>query len=230
MGEVESSIAEAVVECVVVIAVLPVRHRGGNFVERLGIESESLAHFSRSHATAVSNDIGSHGRAAFSIFLVDVLDDALALIAAGEIDINVGPLAALFGKEPFEEEIHADRIDGGDAERIADRAVGCGTAPLGKNLLLVTETDYVPDDKEVSGEIEFGNEGQFALDLAAGAVAQVRLGLAVAILKSLPGAVAKERHHRLACGDGVFGKFVAEIGQLEFQARGKFAGIRDRFR
>ena len=53
----------------------------------------------------------------------------------GKIDIDVGPFAALFGEEAFEEEVHADGVDGGDAERVADGAVGGGAASLAQDAL-----------------------------------------------------------------------------------------------
>ncbi len=104
-----------------------------------------------------------------SVALVDVLDDALALIAAGEVEIDVGPLAALFGEKALEEQFHADGVDSGDAERVADGAVGGGTAALDEDVLLAAEADDVPDDEEVAGEVEFLDECEFAFDLAAGA-------------------------------------------------------------
>ncbi len=105
-----------------------------------------------------------------SVALVDVLNGALALVAAGKIEIDVGPFAALFGKKALEEQVHADRIDGGDAERVADRAVGGRAAPLHQNVLLAAEAHDVPDDQEIAGEVELFDQGQFALDLPAGAL------------------------------------------------------------
>jgi hypothetical protein len=41
--------------------------------------------------------------------LVDVLDGLLALVAAGEVDIDVGPFAALLAEESLEQQVHARR-------------------------------------------------------------------------------------------------------------------------
>ena len=68
---------------------------------------------------------------------------------------------------------HADGIDGGDAERVADGAIGGRSAALHQNVLLAAEADQVPDDQEISFEIEFFDQRQFAFDLAAGAVSAV---------------------------------------------------------
>ena len=105
--------------------------------------------------------------AELSVFLVDVLDHPLAPIAARQIEIDVGPLAALFRQEPLEQQIHPDRIDRGDPEAVADGAVGGRAAPLHEDVLLPAEIDDVPDDEEVAGEIELLDEIQLARDLRA---------------------------------------------------------------
>jgi hypothetical protein len=155
MLEIESGIAEAAVESVVFVAEFPGSDGGGNFVERFGIESQGFAHFARRHAVAIGNNVGRHGRAALTVAPVDILDNFFALVAAGQVEINVGPLAAFLGKKAFEEKLHADGIDGGDAQRITDGAVSGRTAPLHQNILLAAETNQIPDNKKVAGEIEF---------------------------------------------------------------------------
>ena len=105
-----------------------------------------------------------------AVALVDVLNDALALVAAGQVDIDVGPFAALFGEKAFEEQIHADRVDCRDAKRITDGAVGRGAAALAEDSVLFGETNQVPDDQEIAAEPEFVDELEFALDLLARAV------------------------------------------------------------
>jgi hypothetical protein len=171
-----------------------------------------------------------------------VLDDALALIAGGQVDVDVGPLPALFGEKAFEQKLHADRIDRGDAERVADGAVGGRPASLGKDVLFAAEADDVPDDEEISGEVELLDEMEFAFDLAAGALLQVLIMEAVlwdAVARkrdaitpagAFVGALAQKRHHGLAFGHGITRKFVAQIAKLEFEAGGKFGGVGDGFR
>ena len=92
--------------------------------ERVFIEAKHLAHFARGGTSAIGADVGGHGRAALAVTFVDILNNFFALIAAGKIEIDVGPLAAFFGEKALKEQIHADGIDGGDAERIANRAIG----------------------------------------------------------------------------------------------------------
>ena len=118
--------------------------------------------------SAIGDDVGGHGGAELAVALVDILNGFFALVAAGQIEIDVGPFAALFGKEALEEQVHADGIDGGDAERIADGAVGGRAASLHENVLLAAEADDVPDDQEIAGELELLDERQFFFDLQAG--------------------------------------------------------------
>ena len=160
------------IECVVGIAIFPGGNGGRNFVESFRIEAQSLAHFARSHAAAIGDDIGGHGSAALAVAFVQILNDAFALVAAGKIEIDVRPLAAFFGKKTLEEQFHADGIDRGDAERIADCAVGSRAASLHQNVLFAAEADQIPDNKEIAGEIELLDELQFAFNLAARATLQ----------------------------------------------------------
>ena len=99
-----------------------------------------------------------------------MLDHPLAAIAARQVQIDVGPFAALFGQKALEEQIHPDRIDRRDAEAVADGAVGRRAASLHEDVLLPAEIDDVPDDQEVAGEIEFVDEIELARNLAAGAI------------------------------------------------------------
>ena len=95
------------------------------------------------------------------------MNGAFTLIAAGKIHVDIGPLAALFGKESLEEQSHLYRIDGRDSQCIANGAVGGGAAALHEDVVLEAELDDVPDNEEVTLEPELFDERQFALDLPA---------------------------------------------------------------
>src|SRR5579864_5983412 len=136
MAQVEPGIAETVIEGVARVAILPVRYGGGNFVERFRIEAEHFSNFARSHAAAIGNDVGGHGRAALTIAAIEILDYFFAIVTAWQIQIDVRPFATLFRKKALEKQFHAYRIDRGDAERIAGRAVGGRAASLHENVLL----------------------------------------------------------------------------------------------
>ena len=202
---------------------LEVVHHLRQPIDLRGIEAERLADFARGAAAAVGDDVGGHRRAEAPVFLVDVLDDLLAPIAARQIEIDVGPLAALLRQKPLEQQIHPDRIDRGDPEAVADGAVGRRPAPLHEDVVLPAEIDDVPDDEEVAGEIELLDEIELARDLRAGAVVVRPVALARADVGDLP----EERDLRLAGRHRVVGKAVAEIGHRVLQPIGELARARD---
>ena len=125
--------------------------RGGR---RRRVHAEHLAHLAHGHARAVGDDHGRHGGAVGAVLVEDVLDDALALLARGQVDVDVGPLAALLREEALEEQLHGDGVDGGDAQGVTHGAVGRGAAPLGEDALLAREAGDVVDDEEVAGQVE----------------------------------------------------------------------------
>ena len=132
------------------------------------IKAEYLAHLARGRPATISDDIRGHRGAKLAISLIDGLNRAFALIAAGKIEIDVGPLAALFGKESLEEQLHFHRIDGSDAERVTDRAVGCRAAALNQDVVFTAELDDVPNDEEIAFQSQLLDERKLALDLAPG--------------------------------------------------------------
>ena len=205
---------EVAAERLVRVDELEVVHHLRQRVDLLLVERQRLAHLARGAAAAVGDDVGGHRRAEPPVFLVDVLDDALAAIAARQVEVDVGPLAALFRQEPLEQQIHRDRIDRGDAEAVADGAVGRRSAPLHEDVLLPAVVDDVPDDQEVAGEIELLDQIELARDLRARLVV-IR---AVAIARAGFGDVAEERHLGLAAGHRVLREAVAEIGHRVLRA------------
>src|SRR3954463_3184856 len=132
MTEVASGGTELTLEGVIGTFVFPSADEFGDAVESVRVEVEGLADLACGGASAIGDDVGGHGGAEFSVMLVDVLNDTLALVAAGKIKVDVGPLAALFAEEALEKQVHADGIYGGDAERIADGTVSGGTTSLGE--------------------------------------------------------------------------------------------------
>jgi hypothetical protein len=124
MTEIKAGIMKATIKGVVLVAKLPVTDDGGDTIKSFGLESESFADFAGGETAAIGNDICGHGSAAFAVAAVNMLNDALALITAGKVEIDVRPLAAFFGKKTFEEKIHLDGVDGGNAEGVTDGAVG----------------------------------------------------------------------------------------------------------
>ncbi len=155
-----------------------------------------------------------------------MLDDALPPVAARQVEIDVGPFAALCRQKPLEQEIHPDRIDGGDAEAVAHRAVGGRSAALHQDVVLAAEVHDVPDDQKIAGEIERLDEIELARDLGAGPVVIRPVAIARADLRHL----AEKRRLGFAGRHGIGGKAVAEIGHRELKPIGQFRRSRDRVR
>src|SRR5580704_17362158 len=99
MVEIETGVAKAAIECVVLVPEFPGGDSRGNFGECFWIEAKRLAHFARRHAIAISNDIRGHGRAAFAVAAIDVLDHLFAFVTARQVKIDIRPLATLLGKK-----------------------------------------------------------------------------------------------------------------------------------
>ncbi len=224
--QIEAGISELPLRRVFRIFPLPAADQAGKPVERCDLESQRLAHLARRRPSAVRDDVGGHGRAQLSVALVDILDDALALVARWQVDIDIRPLAALLGKESLEQQFHADRIDCRDAQRIADRAIGRRSAPLREDAILPAEFDQVPDDEKVSGELQLFDHRQLALDLPLGFFVIRDVALARAFI----GPLAQERHHGFAIGHGIARKFVTQIRERKIEPRGNFPRIGDGFR
>src|SRR6516165_8744820 len=157
--------------------------------------------------------------------LVHILNGALALLAAGKVDIDIGPFAALFRKEAFKQQLHADRVDRGDFERVTHGAVGGRAAALRQDAVLLTEAHDVPHDQEIAGQLQLFDQRQLVLDLLAGAV-MIRL---ITAAGALVDALAQKAHHGLAFRHGIARKFVAEVGQRELEPRRDFERVRGRF-
>ena len=94
---------------------------------------EHLAHLAHGAARAVGDDVGGHRRAALAVASVDVLDHLLALVAAraGRCRCPATRRAPRRGSARRAAPC-ATGIDRGDAERVADRAVGRRAAPLAR--------------------------------------------------------------------------------------------------
>ena len=153
-------------------------------------EAERLAHFPRSRAVAVGDDVRRHRRTMHSVRLVHVLDHFLPLGSRRKIEIDVGPFAALFGEEALEQQLHLHRVDRGDREGIADRAVRRRPSALHQDLLPLAELHDVPDDEEVPRQIELLDHGQLLFDLRL----CFRRERSEARCGAVPGDLAQERH------------------------------------
>src|SRR5262249_48782959 len=159
--------------------------------------------FASGGASAIAADICGHSCAKLTITLIDILDGLLSFISRREIQIDVGPFAALFRQEALEEQLHSDGIDSSDLEGIADRAVRSRTTALHEDAIAFAESNDVPDDQEIAFQFQFFDQFQLAFDLPLNTFCQ----RAIAILCSLPYTLMQERTHGFAIINRVFRKF-----------------------
>ena len=68
-----------------------------NASQRFFVKAERFAHIANGRPAAIRDHIRGHGRAQFSVALIDVLNGELTIVTAGQIEIDVRPFAALFG-------------------------------------------------------------------------------------------------------------------------------------
>ncbi len=160
----------------------------------------------------------------FAKALVNVLYGLLAFVPAGQIDIDIRPLAALFAEEAFEEKVHAHGVHRGDSERVADRAIGSAAAALRQDVMLLAEAHNVPNDEEVAWQFQLFNHGKLAFHLQARPLV---IG-PVTAARSLVREFAQQAHLRLPFGDGVSRELVSKVCQRKIQTLGDFVRVGDR--
>ena len=220
---VDAAVAELRRQLVVLVVPAVLAEQLREPVDLIEAEAERLADLAHGAARAVADDGRGHGGAARAVAPVDVLDHLFAPVARRQVEVDVGPLAALLGEEALEEELHRHGVDRRDAERIADGAVRGRAASLTEDATLATEADDVPDDEEVAGEVELGDDGQLVLELPAHAVGDRPPTLARAGLREL----AQVALRRLAGLQRIVGKAIGQVGERERTALGDAPAFAD---
>src|SRR4051812_31195805 len=81
----------------------PMRDKFGETLEILRFESHCLTGVANSGPAAIGDDVSGHGGAALAVAFVNILNRALALVTAGEIEVNVRPFAAFFRQKPLKQ-------------------------------------------------------------------------------------------------------------------------------
>ena len=173
-------------------------HRLREPIDLVGIDRQRFSDLARGTPAAVRDHVGGHRGAELAVALVHVLDGALAAIAARQIEIDVGPLAALFGEKALEEQVHADRIHRGDPEAVAHGAIGSRPSSLHEDVVLPAEIDDVPDNQEIAGEIELLDQIELARNLGPRAIVIGAVALARTDLRE----AAEKRDLRFPAGTG----------------------------
>ena len=140
--------------------------RAGERRGRVLREPHGLAHVPRRAPPPVADDGGGEACAGAAVAAVDVLDHLLAPLVL-EVDVDVGGLAPLARDEALEQEVDLRRVDGGDAQAVADGGVGGRAPPLAEDVLLPGEAHDVVHGEEVGRVAELGDEPELVHQRAA---------------------------------------------------------------
>src|SRR5207302_2065094 len=119
-------------------------------------------------------------------------------------------------QEALEEQFHADRINCGDFQGIADGRVCRTAAALNQDVVTLAEADDVPNDEEVSGKTQLGNQRKLVFDLLLCALHQAGIILRpIAPQNALFGTLSQEAIHGFAVRHWITWKLIAEVIQLK---------------
>ena len=130
-------------------------------------KAERASHVAHRAATAVGDDVGDLRGVVAAVAVVDVLDRLLAQVRF-DVDVDVGRPVALGRQEPFEQQLVGHRVDGGDAQCVADRRVGRRSPALAQDVVLPAEPGDVVHHQEVARELQRLDDFQLVLDLGVG--------------------------------------------------------------
>src|SRR5947209_349403 len=117
-----------------VVDLVPPRHESGEPLHLFERQSKCLAHIAQRALASIRDHLADHRGALAAVALVDGLNHFFAPLVL-EVDVDIRWLATLAGEKPFEQQIAPRWIDGGDAEAVADSAIGRTPAPLAENVL-----------------------------------------------------------------------------------------------
>ena len=146
-----------------------------------------------------------------AVAAVDVLDHLLAALVL-EVHVDVGRLAPLARDEALEQEVDPGRVDGGDAEAVADRGVGGRAPPLAEDALAPGEAHDVMHGEEVGGVAELGDEPELVHQRAAD---PGRDAAGIALRRTFPGQRLQVALRRAAGGHRLVGILAGELVEAE---------------
>ena len=186
----------------------------GERVQRVGREAHHLADLADGTLRPVADDRRGERRMVAAVALVDVLDHLLAALVL-EIDVDIGRLVALGGDEALEEQVDPGRVDGGDAEHVADGGIGGRAPALAEDAFRAGEADDLLDGEEVGRISQLGDESklvsQCLLDL-------LRHRVAVALEGTEPGQAFQLLMRRAAVISGLDRVVVGQLVEREAAA------------
>src|SRR5450432_4913022 len=108
------------------------RDRSAQAIDLIQGQTEGFAHLTQRAFASIADHLGNHGCSFAAIALVDVLNHLLTTLML-EVDVDIRRLVALDTQEALEQQIRACRVDGCDANRVTDSAVGRAAPPLAQN-------------------------------------------------------------------------------------------------
>ncbi len=161
----------------------PAPDLAGEHLDQVLGQAERLSDVAQRSLGAVADDGGAERGAVAAIGVVDPLHHGLAPFVL-EIDVDVRRLAPLLGNEALEQEVIAVWVDRGDAEDVADGAVGGRAAALAEDALAPGVTDDAVHRQEVGGIGEPFDEPELVLERRPHLVGQP---FGVALDRAFPG-------------------------------------------
>src|SRR5690606_20800262 len=132
-------------------------------VENFRPETERLAGLAYRRLSAIADHVRRHPGASSPVLFVNVLYDALAVVARRQVDVDVRILLVFFRKETLEKKVVLDRIDRRYPERVADDGIRRRAASLREYLVRFAVVGDVVDDEEVARKLLHLDHAKFFL-------------------------------------------------------------------
>ncbi len=124
------------------------------------------------------------------------------------------------GEEAFEQQSERDRVDVGDAERVADRGRGGRAPALAEDVRAPAERHDVPDGEEVAREPEFPDDPEFVVEPGPCSLHPLGTARPVALGRAASGELDQEALLGAPVGDREVGEARRDQTQVERASRG----------
>ena len=125
-----------------------------------------------------------------------------------EVDVDVGGITALFAQEALKQQTHFHRVDAGDAEAVADDAVGGRAASLTQDFLLAREGHNGLHCEKIRRDIQLGDGSKLLGELGFDVVRNDAIAFAGSLQSQ-----ASQAHIGALALDGFGWKGVAQLAQ-----------------
>ena len=192
------------------------------------------------HAAAVAHDGLRRHRAVgddladlvAAVLARDVVDHLVAAIHA-EVDVEVGHRHAFGIEEALEQQVVAQGVEVGDAQRPGHQRTRAGTAAgSDRDVVALTPVDEVGDDQEVAGEAHLHDDVEFGLQPGVVVGASQAVGQCVrlqAAIEAAPRFLADPRFQRMPFRHREVGQVIGAERELQVAALGQFHRVFERF-